>query len=219
MSGFRLSTNPDWYSAAQRLVSGCLALKTLNHRVELMEKVCFGLGDEFYPAFLHILCVIGQRADKDAKYLITETLVQSLVTGRLPSGHLSAWGSDNYSPNKLLGKTRSLGPVEYLLVWYAQPSGPCPLTIQSFQQSALDLLSLISSNPSAKSLYCKKLKADVEDPLDGSLSSKSRTAISNFVSVWESSEAIDLAIDSFLEKLQGDSLSRLAELQFNSLIR
>jgi hypothetical protein len=178
-----------------------------------MEKVCFGLGDELYPAFLRILCIIGQHGDQEARRLVTEALVQSLLTGRLPSGKLSAWGSSRFNPNDLLGKTASLGPVEYLLIWYAQSSAITPLPIQSFQQAALDLLSLISSNPKAKLLYCKKLRSDIELPLDGALSSKSKLAIGQFVNAWERDTSINTAIDLFLETLQGDSISRLGSLQ------
>jgi hypothetical protein len=211
MTGFQLSTSPNWHMAAQRLVSGCLALDNQDQRVELMETVCFGLGDELYPAFLHILCIIGQHGDHESRHLITDTLVNSLLMGRLPSGKLASWGASKFDSNALLGKTSSLGPVEYLFIWYSQPSGDLNLPIQSFQQAALDLLTLISSNSRAKFLYCKKLKADIEIPLDGCLSGKTKNAINAFLQAWEKDDSIPNAIDKFLDKLHGDSLSRLVE--------
>jgi hypothetical protein len=212
MSGFHLITNPDWMMAAQRLVSGCLALKTRDQRVELMESVCFGLGDELYPAFLHILCIIGQHGDYETCHLITDTLVQGLLTGRLPSGKLAAWGSSKFDPNSLLGKTTSLGPIEYLFLWYSQPSAVPPLPVQSFQLASFYLLSLISTNSKAKYLYCKKLRSDIETPLDGCISSKTKYAIGAFLQGWETDESIHLAIDLFLDNLHGDSLSRLVDV-------
>jgi hypothetical protein len=212
MSGFKLFNRPDWQMAAQRLVSGCFSLNTEDQRVELMESVCVGLGDELYPAFLHILCVIGQHGDHESRYLITDALVQSLLTGRLPSGKLAAWGASRFDPDALLGKTASLGPVEYLFIWYSQPSAVPPLPIQSFQQAAFDLLSLISSNTKAKRLYCKKLKSDIETPLDGCLTSKTKCAIEAFVQTWEADDSIYLAIDNFLDSLHGDSMSRLINI-------
>lgn len=212
MSDFHLSARPDWQMAAQRLVSGCLALSAQDQRVELMESVCFGLGDELYPAFLHILCVIGQHGDQEVRKLITDTLVQSLLTGRLPSGKQPAWGASKFDPEALLGKTTSLGPVEYLFIWYSQPSAVTPLPILSFQQAAFDLLSLISSNIDAKHLYCKKLRSDIDTPLDGYLSSKTKNAIRVFVDAWEKDVSIRMAIDQYLEVLHGDSLSRLVDI-------
>ncbi|MCG7984699.1 MAG: hypothetical protein JAY90_18355 [Candidatus Thiodiazotropha lotti] len=178
-----------------------------------MEKVCESLGDELYPAFLKILCTIGKNGDHDAKQLITETLVEALLTGRLPSGRMSAWGAESARGNNLFGQTRSLGPIEYVFTWYAQPSGRSPLPIQSFHHAASELLELISSNPKAKKLYCTKLTADIEDPLDGSLSRKSRYAIGSFVEAWEADKSTDEVLSSFLDTLQGDSLSRLVNIQ------
>jgi hypothetical protein len=179
-----------------------------------MEKFCISLGDELYPSFLQILCIIGQQGDHSAQVLITDTLVRSLLTGRLPSGRLAAWGANTYSPNKLMGKSRSFGPIEYLLLWYAQPSGRPPLPIQRFQNAAHDLLSLINSNSKAKSIYCKRLLSDLDDSLDGTMSNRSRVAMLAFLQVWESEDSINDTIDSFLNALQGDSLSRLSDLDW-----
>jgi hypothetical protein len=214
MTDIHLKPHPDWHGAAQRLVSGCLALPTDDQRVELMEKVCISLGDELYPTFLHILTVIGQHGDKSAQSLITDTLVRSLITGRLPSGRLAAWGSSTFSPNQMMGKTRSYGPIEYLLLWYAQPSGRPPLPVQRFQNAAQDLLSLIDSNPKAKALYCEKLLSDLDEPMDGSMSSRSRVAILAFLETWKSNESVDQAIEGFLDALQGDSISRLRDMDW-----
>lgn len=214
MPYFRLSDQPDWQSAAQRLVSGCKLLGDLNQRITLLEKVCDGLGDDLYPAFLKILCLIGKNGDQESKQIITETLVQALLTGRLPAGTMSAWGAANTSSgNSLFGQTRRLGPIEYIFTWYAQPSGRTPLPIKGFNQAATELIELISSNPQAKQLYCTKLSADMEDPLDGSLSSKSRLAIGSFIEAWQAGKSSDEALNCYLDTLQGDSLSRLGNMQ------
>jgi hypothetical protein len=219
MPEFRVSDKPDWRGAAERLVSGCNMLDDLNQRISLMEKVCDGLGDELYPAFLKILCLIGRNGDLDAKLIVTETLVEALLTGRLPSGRMSAWGSESSGGNSLFGQTRSLGPIEYVFTWYAQPSGRTPLPIQSFHHAASDLLDLISSNPKAKKLYCKKLSADIEDPLDGSLSRKSRHAIGCLVEAWESGKSSEEVLNGFIDTLHGDSLSRLNNIQSHFNLR
>ncbi|MES9938943.1 MAG: hypothetical protein ABW104_04125 [Candidatus Thiodiazotropha sp. 6PLUC2] len=190
-------------------------LDDLDQRIGLMEKLCLGLGDELYPAFLKILCLVGKNGDQESKQLITETLVQSLLTGRLPSGRMSAWGAESNSGNSLFGQTRSLGPIEYIFTWYAQPSGRTPLPVQGFHKAATELVELISSNPKAKQLYCTKLSADIEDPLDGSLSRKSRIAIGSFVEAWMAEKSSEEVLSCFLDTLQGNSLSRLSNIQSN----
>ena len=208
-----LKQQPDWHAAAQTLVDSCSALSSLEERIRLMDRVCRHLGDKLYPAFLQILCQIGQHGDEQAKQLVTETLVQALVSGRLPSGKLPAWGADKFSSNSAFGQTRSLGPLEYLCSWYAQPTGRRPLPLPAFQQAASCILHLVSTNIEAKSLYCIKLLADVEDPLSGSLSRRTRLAMKELVTSWEKNAPVDTIIDSYLNALQDDSLSRLANLQ------
>ena len=210
---FALKKDPDWYGAAQSLVNGCVSLTSTEDRVRLMARLCTDLGENLYPAFLQILCNIGEHGDQQAQHLITETLVHALTTGRLPSGKLSAWGADNMHTERSFGQTRSLGPIEYLCVWYAQPSGRSPLSIKAFQQATHCMLELISANPQAKSLYCTKLLADVKDPLGGSLSSQTRNAITELVKAWQADLKISGIIDCYINTLQGDNLSRLANIQ------
>jgi hypothetical protein len=190
-----------------------MSLTSTEDRVRLMARLCTDLGENLYPAFLQILCNVGEHGDEQAQHLITDTLVHALTTGRLPSGQLSAWGADSINTERSFGQTRSLGPIEYLCVWYAQPSGRSPLNVHAFQQAAQCMLKLISTNPQAKSLYCTKLIADVEDPLGGSLSSKTRNAIAELVKAWQADDAIDAVIDHYVNALQGDSLSRLGNIQ------
>lgn len=210
---FALKDNPDWYGAAQSLVSGCVSLASTEDRVRLMARLCSDLGENLYPAFLQILCSVGKHGDEQAQHLITDTLVHALATGRLPSGQLSAWGADTLNAERSFGQTRSLGPIEYLCVWYAQPSGRSPLNVNTFQKATHCMLEFISTNQQAKSLYCTKLIADVEDPLAGSLSSQTRNAITELVRAWQADSPIDAIIDRFVNTLQGDSLTRLGNIQ------
>jgi hypothetical protein len=114
----------------------------------------------------------------------------------------------------MMGKTRTFGPIEYLLLWYAQPSGRPPLPIQRFQIIAHNLISLINTNSTAKKLYCKKLLSDLDEPMNGSMSSQSRFAILAFLKSWELNESVDDTIDSFLNSILGDSISRLRDMDF-----
>jgi len=75
------------------------------------------------------------------------------------------------------------------------------------------MLELISTNQQAKSLYCTKLIADAKDPLSGSLSSQTRNAIAELVKAWQADIAIDAIIDRYVNTLQGDSLTRLGNIQ------
>jgi len=144
-----LKNRPDWYNAAQTLVSGFLVLDSKEPRVQLLQRLCDQLGDNLYPAFMQILCIIGENGTTDAKRLVAETLVHALATGRLPAGKLSAWGSDKLQTNNAFGQTRNLGPVEFLCSWYAQPTGRNPISAQAFSKAATSFLALISADVDA----------------------------------------------------------------------
>ena len=206
---FSLKTNPDWHSAAQDLLSGLYSFNEIEKRIELLESVCLRLGNNLYPAFLQILHVINLRANDDSRRIMASTLVNCLQTGRLPSGTLAAWGSSSFTGDSAFGQSRRLGPIEFFCAWYAQTSNESPITQQQFSIILDSLLALVSSDVKAKQLYFHKLLADAEDPLGGSLSSKTRAGLKQLTHRWEATLPEDpntAIIDAFLEALQSESL-------------
>ena len=81
-----LKPDPDWSGAAEVLIEGCVYLPTAEERVRWLERLCLSLGDALYPAFLQVLCRIGEHGDASAQKAVADTLVLALQTGRLPSG-------------------------------------------------------------------------------------------------------------------------------------
>ncbi|HEU0200383.1 MAG TPA: hypothetical protein VFR86_08105, partial [Burkholderiaceae bacterium] len=136
-----LLAEPHWALAAQALVDGCLDLPSDEERVALLAAVCDGLGDELYPAFLRVLSIIGRHGDHAACAAVARALVHALRTGRLPSGRRSAWGaSAPLQPDAAYGRTRSLGPLEYLCAWHAQAEPAKALAAERFYTAACALM-------------------------------------------------------------------------------
>ena len=211
-SGLRLRAEPDWAGAAQTLIDGCASLKTPDARLSLLDDVCSALGDDLYPALLHVLYVIGARGTPEAQRAVAGTLVDGLLSGRLPSGRLAAWGAAA-SPEHARG-TRSLGPIEYLCAWYAQPEGRLPLTADAFDRSLRALLGLVGHDRQAAKLYADKLRADAADPLGGTLSRSTRHALRQLADAWsEGPGSEQRAVDAFLDAQQGSGLDHLRWLQ------
>ena len=203
-----LKPQPDWLAAAQALVDGLGALREAHERTELMESVCSGLGDGLYPAFVNLLCHIERQGEPAVQVLVADALVQALRSGRLPSGRLTAWGTAQ--PDAAFGHGRSLGPVEYLCAWHAQPSGREPLPATAFDAALQPLLRLVSTSTEARALYCAKLRADAQDPLGGSWSRSARQGVLALADAWESGAPADNVAASCLAALNGgSSLSRL----------
>ena len=135
-----LRSQPDWSGAAEVLIEGCAHLPTQDERVRWLERVCLSLGDSLYPAFLRVLCLIGEQGDANAQRVVAETLVHALESGRLPSGRHAAWGATSLNAAGF----RAMDPIEYLCAWHAQPDGRGALNATAFDRNARVLLGLVS---------------------------------------------------------------------------
>ncbi len=205
-----LRSQPDWEAAAQTLINGCSALSSPEQRVRFMDRVCLALGDQLYPAFLKLLCIVSDQGDAAARRAVAQTLVHALSTGRMPSGRLHAWGGHGIE-GRTSGHTRSLGPIEYLCAWHGQQSGPAPLPAAAFDSASKAVISLVSSDPQARALYCAKLRQDIDDPLGGSLTRSTRAGLSALVATWEAGGTPDDVVQSLLKALHGTPWGSLGE--------
>lgn len=199
-----LLNQPRWALAAQALVDGCVDLREDEDRVALLIAVCEGLGDELYPAFLRVLWTIGQHGDHAACAAVARALVHALRTGRLPSGRRSAWGASTPTPEQAAyGRTRSLGPLEYLCAWHTQADPVRALSAAQFHLAARALMDLIGASREARALYCEKLLADVDDPLPGALTRQTREALRALATAWSAGADSCEAGARFLHQLPG----------------
>ncbi|HEX6707412.1 MAG TPA: hypothetical protein VF169_21825 [Albitalea sp.] len=195
---------PRWLAAAQALIDGCLDLREDEDRVALLIAVCEGLGDELYPAFIRVLWTIGQHGDHAAHAAVARALVHALRTGRLPGGRRSAWGASAVaSSTAAYGRTRLLGPLEYLCVWHAQTDPARALSAAQFHTAARALMDLIAASREARLLYCEKLLADVDDPIVGALARPTREGLRQLATAWAEGASASDASARFLCALRG----------------
>lgn len=195
-------SEPDWLGAAEVLIEGCAHLHTPEERVRWLERLCLSLGDALYPAFLQVLCCVGEHGDAAAQKAVADTLVLALQTGRLPSGRHMAWGATHGAA------TRAMGPVEYLCAWHAQPGNRGLLSATAFDRAARAVLGLVSHSDTARRMYCAKLLADAEDPLGGAWSRGTRPALAAMARSWTAAGGASpqhiaaAAVDAFLAELR-----------------
>ena len=209
-----LKPDPDWSGAAEVLIEGCVYLPTAEERERWLERLCLSLGDALYPAFLQVLCRIGEHGDASAQKAVADTLVLALQTGRLPSGRHTAWGATHGAA------TRAMGPIEYLCAWHAQPDNRGLLGATAFDRAARAVLGLVSHSDTARRMYCAKLLADAEDPLGGAWSRGTRPALAAMARSWSAPAANTTpqraaadAVDAFLAELRrsgnGDGVAQV----------
>ena len=146
---------------------------------------------------------------------MTDTLIHALGSGRLPAGRMPAWGASAPLEESSFDSGRSLGPIEYLCAWYAQPSELPSLGQPAFDDMATRLLRLVSANESARTMYCAKLLSDAEDPLSGSLSLETRSALEALALAWQRTDDPEVVLEACLEGLRSAGEERLGRIETN----
>jgi hypothetical protein len=188
-----LKAEPDWFGAAQALVEGLQGQPTLDGRVDVLERVCLDLGEALYPGFAKLLAAVDHFGDHEVKVLVADALAQALMTARLPSTRLPAWGAGGFAGLGLGGplrtNSRNVGPLEFLCVWLVRDVSDEALGGEAFETAATYLVDLISASPRAAALYVDNLRTDASDPTEGLHNAQTRRLIETRAERWASGDA------------------------------
>lgn len=188
-----LRSNPDLLGSAQALLDALTQPSNADLRSAVLNRVAKQLGDEWYPAFIKIACVIGESDDEAAKRVLADSLAQAMKKGDLPSGSLTSWGvSDEWMPPPAgvprsffrAAPRRSLGPIEYLSSWHSQSTNRAPLSDDVYRTSLTSLLQLFNASPAAARIYQIKLQSDSINELEGTFTAITRARLSTIASLW-----------------------------------
>lgn len=190
-----LRQTPDWWAASQTLVEGCCTLQA-DERVRWLEQLCLGLGDQLYPAFLRVLCLVGEHGEPLAQQAVASALTQALASGRLPSGRQTAWGAS--TGVNASAASRPHGPIEFVCAWFLHPGSGEALSASGYDQAARALLGLVAHDAQAHALYRARLAAAAEDPLEGAWSRQDRAALGALARAWQPGVAAAVPVDAFL---------------------
>ena len=189
-----LRVDPDFIGGTRVLLEALRIHANIDARVAILNGVAKRLGDENYPAFIKIVCVIGESADTYAKQLLAESLAHAMRKGELPSGSLTSWGvSTNWIaaasgvPGSFFRSAprRNLGPIEYLSSWHSQPTNRPGLTDDVYRMALASLLHLFNASPSAARAYQTKLAADSLNELEGTFTAMTRARLAAIAALWD----------------------------------
>lgn len=198
MSANHQDDDRDWSAAAQAVIDGCTHLPEAQSRVQFLGRLCDELGPAQYPAFIGVLCTIGERGTREAAAAVAGTLVESLCCGCLPSGRRAAWGSMSMPASGQGG--RSLGPVEYLCAWHAQAGAQAGLAATHFDRALRPLLALLSQDDATRAAFCDHLRAVARDPMDGALSRSVRDGLLSLADGWQAcGDDLHVPVDAFMQ--------------------
>lgn len=189
-----------WEAAAQAVIDGCAHMSDAQDRMRLLERLGDELGPARYPALIGVLCTVGERGGAAAQVAVADTLADALCSGRLPTGRRAAWGSAQ-EHGGCAGA--SLGPIEYLCAWHAEPNGAAMLPAAQFDPALRALLGLLSHAEAAHTLYCERLQAVADDPLQTALSRDTRQGLRGLADTWARCAAdLHAPVDAFLANLR-----------------
>ena len=188
-------------TAADRLVSALAAHADPEYRLAVLKRLVRRLGEDQYPLFLRIVCVVAESDDERAQRLLAETFGVALRRMDLPGGALSSWGAtglpDPGAPvaasalsGHFFGATprRMLGPVEYLVVWHLQRTQRTALSADGFRSSLARMIGMLNRSVEARTLYPQKLAADAQNELEGAYTRATRERLAAIAAAWAAGE-------------------------------
>lgn len=184
--------------SATRLLHALRAHEDREYRRTLLKRLAREMGEEDYPLFLRLLCVVAESDDSAAKTLLAESLAEALRRADPPAGALSSWGAtrlpDAGGPltarqlsDRFFAGTpsRRYGPLEYLVVWLNQKTQRLPLSEAECRRTLTRLIALFDHSPAARELYAARLKADAGNALEGAYTRATRERLAALAEAWQ----------------------------------
>jgi hypothetical protein len=189
----RYSDTPRWEAAAQRLVSALREQADDDARSRLLERVAARFGDEHYLGFVQLLCAVEHFGDPRARAIVADALAGALARHRLPAGAIPAWGAHSFGPPALGGGlaaasamtgTRRLGPVEFLCASLLQPGARSAPQREEVELALRSVIALVGASRRAVQLYVERIAVHADDPLQGTLSRRTRDTLRAIATHW-----------------------------------
>jgi len=202
-----LKTEPDWRGGAAALAAGLQTQSTLDGRVDVLERICDGFGEALYPGFAKLLAALGHFGSQRVKALAAEALAHALITARLPSTRVPAWGAGGFAgliDGGLGGAVRTVGPLEFLCVWLVRDIARERLDDEAFRTALSLLIDLVSASPRAAALYVDKLLIDIEDPAEGLHDARSRRLVRTLAERWRAGDTPGDIAEAVLRNARAD---------------
>lgn len=193
----RPGSEPRWEAAAQRLVTALRGQPDDDARSRLLERVCARFGDRGYLGFVQLLCAVQHFGDPRARAILADALAGALERHRLPAGAIPAWGAPSLRPAGGgsvrpgaggLSGVRRLGPIEFLCAALLQPAGRAAPRIDDVDFALRRMIELVSTSRTAVELYAARLAVHADDPLQGTLSRRTRDMLRAIATHWRPGE-------------------------------
>jgi hypothetical protein len=163
-----------WHESAARLAQFLERTSDAEVRLTTLKHLCHRFGDHGYPGFLKLLLIIAESERGEAQRRLADAIALGLRRGDAPSGVLTSWGATRFwssqtplragmLPGNTLGMAprRRLDPLEYLTVWFSQPTHRRYLGERTYRECLISLIDLFNTSEVARHWYPLKIEADL----------------------------------------------------------
>jgi hypothetical protein len=191
-----------WRESAARLAAFLERSTDDEARLTTLKQLNRRFGDHGYPGFLKLLLIVAESANTLARQRLADSIALGLRRGDVPSGVLTSWGAMRFWPTQmplragmlpgnLLGVAprRQLDPLEYLTVWFTQPTHRSYLGERTYQACLMTLLGLFNASELARRWYPLKIEADLAG-IEGAFTRRTRQRLAVLAEAWKQGQPI-----------------------------
>ena len=186
-----------WHESAARLAQFLERTSDAEVCLTTLKQLCRRFGDHGYPGFLKLLLIIAASDNADAQRKLADAIALGLRRGDAPSGVLTSWGATRFwsnqtplrsgmLPGNALGMAprRQLDPLEYLTVWFSQPTHRRYLGERTYRDCLNRLIDLFNTSEVARYWYPLKIEADLAG-IEGAFTRHSRQRLAALAAAWK----------------------------------
>ena len=186
-----------WHESAARLAQFLERTSEAEVCLTTLKHLRRRFGDHGYPGFLKLLLIIAESERPDARRRLADAIALGLRRGDAPSGVLTSWGATRFwssqtalragmLPGNALGMAprRQLDPLEYLTVWFSQPTHRRYLGDRTYRECLNRLIELFNTSEVARHWYPLKIEADLAGT-EGAFTRHTRQRLAALAAAWK----------------------------------
>jgi hypothetical protein len=191
-----------WRESAARLAAFLERSADDEARLTTLKHLNRRFGEHGYPGFLKLLLIVAESGNTLARQRLADCIALGLRRGDVPSGVLTSWGAMRFWPTQtplragmlpgnLLGAAppRQLDPLEYLTVWFTQPTHRPYLGERTYRACLTTLVGLFDVSALARQWYPLKIEADLAG-VEGAFTRRTRQRLAVLAEAWKQRQPI-----------------------------
>ncbi|MFP4061635.1 MAG: hypothetical protein ACLFS2_02455 [Halochromatium sp.] len=204
----------SWLEVAARLAAALRASPGDEAASATLRQTVRMLGGVGYPGFLKILKLIAESDDTAAKRDVAHAVGVCLQRADPPAGELTSWGASSLWPEDEtipadelafrasgVAPRRSLGPIEYLTVWYCQRTQRPLLSERVYGDTVGRIIALLNHDATARQVYPVRLESELATGPEGAYTRRTRLCLTRIAEGWKAGDEPSAIVSDALRSI------------------